>query len=117
MRKGANTRPIKSISNFEPLGSLLLPLLRAQANADSHNVDHVFAIEPQLFLARLLVALRRYRSPLIGFISAEFTTTVTLAHFHLEICASFGNFPIVRSTSSEMTKSECRMTKKPQMLK
>src|SRR5260370_31177083 len=37
MRKGANTRPIRSISNFEPLGSLLLPLLRAQANADSYS--------------------------------------------------------------------------------
>jgi len=32
-------------------------------------------------------------------------------HFHFEICASSGNFPIVRLTSSEMTKSECRMTK------
>ena len=33
------------------------------------------------------------------------------AHFHLEICASFGNFPIVRSTKFEMTKHEFRMTK------
>jgi hypothetical protein len=35
-------------------------------------------------------------------------------HFHLEICASSGNFPIVRLTSSEMTKSERRMTKEAQ---